>query len=56
MNTERDYILRTREEIYDSMCRILTDFENSEPNITIEDFYQMLCKIQNNWEIITAEI
>ena len=56
MNTERDYILRTREEIYDSMCRILTDFENSESNITIEDYYQMLCKIQNNWEIITAEI
>ena len=45
----------TRDEIYDEMCQLLTDFENQEnvddPNINWEgEFYTLLVKIQNRWE------
>ena len=54
---ERDYIIRQREEIYDEMCRLLTDYENIEGDMVTEwDLYGMLVKIQNNWEsVITAK-
>lgn len=49
----------TREEcrkIYDEMCRILTEYENDNDMITEYDLYDMLVKIQNNWEtIITVQ-
>lgn len=50
-----------KKEIYDELCRVLTDYEN--PN-DVKDYnyidweaelYEMLVKIQNNWEFITAE-
>ena len=55
--TERDYIIRQREEIYDEMCRVLTDYENIEGDMVTEwDLYQMLVRIQKNWEaVITAQ-
>ena len=43
-----------KKQIYDELCRVLTDFENMEA--TEEDLYNMLCKMQNSWEdIITVE-
>lgn len=39
-------------KIYDEMCRVLTDYE--EKNCDSDDLYDMLVKIQNSWEIITA--
>jgi hypothetical protein len=50
----------TKASIYDEMCRVLTDYENREvqsDNIDWEaDLYEMLVKIQNNWEtVITAQ-
>lgn len=58
---ERDYIIVKREEIYDEMCRLLTDYEHPE-DVGYDDvereaeLYEMLVKIQNNWEsVITAK-
>lgn len=47
-----------KNELYDEMCHILTDYEN-EGDATLpvskEDLYNMLVKIQNNWEELTGE-
>lgn len=48
-----------KEKIYDEMCRLLTEFEEGYLDISegedAEELYRMLCKIQNNWEYITAQ-
>ena len=47
-----------KQKIYDEICRVLTDYEGngSEEGATAEDLYDMLVKIQSNWEgVITAE-
>ena len=52
----RDEIIRRREEIYDEMCRLLTDYENDNSVVTKQELYKMLVKIQNNWEtVITVQ-
>jgi hypothetical protein len=52
---ERDYIVRKREEIYDEMCKVLVMYEEYEDDVS-ELLYEMLVKIQNNWEaVITAK-
>lgn len=44
----------TKQSIYDEMCRVLTDWETQEA--VDDDLYNMLVKIQNNWEaVITAQ-
>ena len=40
----------TRESLYDEMCRVLTDWETQEA--VDDDLYNMLAKIQNNWETV----
>lgn len=46
----------TKEEIYDEMCSLLTNYENDNGMVTEIDLYEMLVKIQNNWEtVITAQ-
>ena len=55
---ERDDIVRKREEIYDEMCRVLTNYETAEDDdkFTEYELYEMLVKIQNNWEaVITVQ-
>lgn len=51
----------TKQDIYDALCKLLTDYENLEDvedydNIDWEaELYKMLVKIQNRWEdTITA--
>jgi hypothetical protein len=39
-------------ELYDKLCRILTDYENLENEVLEEDLYDLLVEIQNNWDII----
>lgn len=48
-----------RQELYDELCELLTAFENPEdetwdrtPDDFFHDFYEMLCRIANNWEEI----
>jgi hypothetical protein len=53
---ERDYIIRKREEIYDEMCRLLTDYENGSDMVTEYELHDMLTKIQRHWEdVITVQ-
>ena len=45
-----------KQKIYDEMCRILTEYENGSDMITEHELYDMLVKIQNNWEtVITVQ-
>ena len=47
-----------RAQIYDELCRVLTDFDEAEgPHSELENsLYEVLVKIQMNWEaVITAE-
>ena len=43
-----------KNDIYDEMCHLLTDYELDD-NVSAEDFYDMLVKIQNNWEELTGD-
>lgn len=46
--------MNKKKEIYDEICRVLTDYE--EGRCGSEDIYLLLVKIQNQWEdTITAE-
>lgn len=57
MNQQRDYVIRKREEIYDEMCKLLTEYEDGSDMVTEYELYDMLVKIQNHWEdVITAEV
>jgi hypothetical protein len=54
-----DIIMDRKQEIYDELCKVLTDYEGygAEEKATENDLYHMLVKIQNNWEdVITAEL
>lgn len=54
--SEQDYVIRRREEIYDKMCRILTEYEEGRDMITECELYEMLVEIQRHWEdIITVQ-
>ena len=47
--------MNIREDIYNEICRTLTDYENPEEGldcVTESDLYSLLVKIQNNWEEI----
>ena len=45
--------METKQSIYDEICRVLTEWETQEA--VDDDLYNMLVKIQNNWEtVITA--
>lgn len=46
----------TKDSIYDEMCRLLTYYENESDMVTEHELYDMLVKIQNNWEaVITVQ-
>lgn len=42
------------DELYDTLCRLLTDYETRENSVDIKDFYFLLVEIQNNWELMVA--
>lgn len=47
-----------KQKIYDEICRVLTNYENAEDGdkFTEYELYEMLVKIQNNWEtVITVQ-
>jgi hypothetical protein len=47
---ERDCVVRKREEIYDKMCKLITDYENGSDMVTEYELYDMLVEIQRRWE------
>ena len=52
-----------RQQIYDKLCDVLTDYETSRTRLDLIDYidaaevlYDMLVEIQNKWEtVITSE-
>ena len=53
--TESPMPVLTKQQIYDELCAVLTDYETG-PHPSASKLYDMLVKIQNNWEqVITAE-
>ena len=45
-------MLNKKEEIYEKICKLLTDYENSKEKDrpTELDFYDLLVEVQNNWD------
>lgn len=54
MNEEELY--RFREEQYEEIVRVLTNYEEKAYGVTEKDLYGLLVDIQNNWEIIISEV
>lgn len=53
--TEGSESIPTKEQLYDELSTVLTDYETG-PHPSASKLYDMLVKIQNNWEqVITAE-
>lgn len=47
-----------KDEIYDEMSRVLTNFENGDDSncdTVADDLYRFVVKIQNNWGELTSE-
>ena len=42
-----------KNNLYDEMCHVMTDYE--EGGASGLDCYEMLVKIQNNWEELTGD-
>ena len=52
----------TKQEIYDKMCKLLTDYEHPDSVVHYDDveweaeLYEMLVEIQRHWEcVITVQ-
>ena len=54
-NDNQEDEIQTKEQIYDEMCRILTEYENDNDMITENELYDMLVTIQNNWESVITK-
>ena len=53
---KRTELFITKESLYDEMCRVLTEYEDGSDMVNAGELYDMLVKIQNNWEtIITVQ-
>lgn len=44
-----------KNQVYDELCHLLTDYETGDNEVNSADLYEMLVKIQNNWEELTGE-
>lgn len=47
-----------KNELYDEMCRLLTNFENGDDSncdMVADDLYRFVVKLQNHWEELTGE-
>ena len=51
-NDNQEDEIYTKEQIYDEMSRVLTEYENDNDMITENELYDMLRTIQNNWETV----
>ena len=40
------------DELYNELCQLLTNFETGERPVDANDYYSLLVKIQNNWELV----
>ena len=59
----KDVKKRLNDEIYTDICTVLTNYESNDEDVItamsasewMEQFYNLLVKIQNNWEELTGE-
>ena len=54
-NNNQEDEIQTKEQIYDEMCRVLTEYEDDNDMITENELYDMLVTIQNNWEAVITK-
>ena len=54
-NDNQEDEIQTKEQIYDEMCRVLTEYEDDNDMITENELYDMLVTIQNNWESVITK-
>ena len=54
-NDNQEDEIKTKEQIYDEICRVLTEYENDNDMITENELYNMLVTIQNNWETVITK-
>ena len=54
-NDNQEDEIKTKEQIYDEMCRVLTEYENDNDMITENELYDILVIIQNNWETVITK-
>lgn len=54
-NDNQEDEIKTKEQIYDEMCRVLTEYENDNDMITENELYDILVTIQNNWETVITK-
>ena len=54
-NDNQEDEIQTKEQIYDEMCRVLTEYEDDNDMITENELYDMLVIIQNNWESVITK-
>lgn len=47
--------MNEKEKLYDKICMTLTEYESKENDVDETDLYRLLCEIQRNWELITAQ-
>ena len=55
--TRKEKLLHNKNELYDELSKLLTEYENPEDDtlrVTEKDLYKMLCEIQSEWEYLTA--
>ena len=49
-----------KNDLYDEVCHLLTDYEmygedGHDYSPCVEDFYQVLIRVANNWEELTGD-
>ena len=49
-------LYRFREEQYEEIVRVLTNYEEKAYGVTEKDLYGLLVDIQNSWELIISEV
>ena len=45
----------TKQSIYDEICAMLTAHEEARDAVTEDDWYDLVVKIQNNWEAVITK-
>ena len=45
----------TKQSIYDDICAMLTAYEEDSDKVSEADWYDLVVKIQNNWETVITK-
>lgn len=56
INMNEEELYRFREEQYEEIVRVLTNYEEQAYGVTEKELYGLLVDIQNSWETIISEV